>query len=247
MKSLARKDMDVVILCGGRGHRFKEFTDAVPKPLIPIGGRPILWHIMRYYEDFGFRNFILCLGYMGNEIRTYFGGENARRWNITFAETGLDTNTGGRIKKIEKHVAGNVFMATYGDGLSDLDLGALLDFHRSQERLATLTAVRPHSAFGIVHIDAENLISAFEEKPVLDHWINGGFFVFNRGIFSYLEENDVLEKRPFVKLAQERQLSAFKFKGFWKCMDTYKDNLELNDLWSKGQSPWARWLEKEKP
>jgi len=233
MKSPAKKDMKVVILCGGRGHRFKEYTDAVPKPLIPIGERPILWHIMRYYEDFGFRNFILCLGYMGNEIRNYFTEENRRHWTITFAETGLDTNTGGRIKKIEKLIHEDVFLATYGDGLSDLDLGALLDFHRAQGRIATLTSVRPHSPFGVVHIDADGLVSAFEEKPVLDHWINGGFFVFNRGIFGYLDENDVLEKKPFIRLAQERQLAAFKFKGFWKCMDTYKDNLELNDLWTK--------------
>jgi glucose-1-phosphate cytidylyltransferase len=247
MKNPARKDMRVAILCGGRGHRFREFTDAAPKPLIPIGGRPILWHIMRYYEDFGFRRFVLCLGYMGNEIRTYFTGENARGWDITFADTGLDTHTGGRIKKIEKHIHEDVFLATYGDGLADIDLGALLEFHRRKGRIATLTSVRPHSPFGLVHIDAESLVSSFEEKPVLDHWINGGFFVFNRRIFDYIEENDVLEKKPFVRLAQEKELAAFKFKGFWKCMDTYKDHLELNDLWTRGQSPWARWLKKEKP
>jgi len=127
-------------------------------------------------------------------------------------------------------------MATYGDGLSDLDLGALLDFHREKGCVATLTSVRPHSPFGLVHIDAENMVSSFEEKPVLDHWINGGFFVFDRRIFDYIEENDVLEKKPFVRLAQERELAAFKFKGFWKCMDTYKDHLELNDLWTKGRA-----------
>jgi glucose-1-phosphate cytidylyltransferase len=247
MKTPAPRDMQVVILCGGRGTRFKELTDNVPKPLIPIGGKPILWHIMRTYEEFGFRRFVLCLGYKGQDIRSYFGGENARNWDITFADTGLDTNTGGRIKKVEKHIREDVFLATYGDGLSDLDLGELLAFHRRQGRLATLTAVRPHSAFGILHIDKDGGVESFEEKPILDHWINGGFFVFQRKIFDYLEESDVLEKKPFVRLAQEGQLSAYKYNGFWKCMDTYKDNLELNGLWTGGRGPWARWLKKETP
>jgi len=245
MKALNKKDMQVAILCGGRGLRFKEYTDAMPKPLVPIGGRPLLWHIMRYYEEFGFRKFVLCLGYMGNEIKNYFTDDNPRKWTITFADTGLETNTGGRIKKIEKHIGGDVFMATYGDGLSEIDLDELVEFHRAKGRIATLTSVRPHSTFGLVHIDGEGLVTSFDEKPILDHWINGGFFVFDRKIFGYLDENDVLEKKPFVRLAQERQLAAFKFKGFWKCLDTYKDHQEFNDLWTKGNSPWARWLDKE--
>jgi glucose-1-phosphate cytidylyltransferase len=237
--------MKVVILCGGKGLRYKEYTHAAPKPLVPVGERPILWHIMRYYEHFGFRNFVLCLGYLGNEIKTYFNGGDHRKWNIVFADTGLDTNTGGRIKKIERYIQEETFLATYGDGLSDLDLDELLAFHRSRKRLATITTVRPHSTFGLVHIDAEGLVQSFDEKPVLDHWINGGFFVFQRGVFKYLKEDDILEKRPFVKLAEDGQMAAFKHKGFWKCMDTYKDHLELNDLWDKGRSPWAKWLEKE--
>jgi len=232
----------VVILCGGAGHRFKGYIDDIPKPMIKIGEKPILWHIMKYYEYYGFRDFVLCLGHMGNEIRNYFRDE--RSWNVTFADTGLGTNTGGRVKRIEKHIKEDIFLVTYGDGLSDVDINRLIKFHRSKDKIATITCVRPHSPFGMVNIEKNGLVSAFDEKPLLNQWINGGFFVFDRRIFEYLHDNDILEKEPFVRLVNKKELAAYKFRGFWRCMDTYKDHLVLNELWDQGDPLWAKWLKK---
>jgi len=231
--------MKTAILCGGEGTRLREHTNSIPKPMVMIGDKPILWHIMKIYAHYGFNDFILCLGYKGDVIKDYF--KNDENWNITFADTGLKTNTGGRIRRVEKYIEDDTFFATYGDGLSNIDLNDLLEYHRSKDKVATLTAVKPLSPFGMLEIDSNNLVADFKEKPVLDHWINSGFFVFNVGVFDYINENDVLEKEVFERLAKDNNLSAYKHTGFWKCMDTYKDNLELNRMWESNQARWAVW------
>src|SRR3989338_4193721 len=235
--------MKTVILCGGMGTRLKELTQSIPKPLVEIGGKPILCHIMKIYSHYGFNDFILCLGYKGEMIKDYFKDNNNKepRWNIIFEDTGDKTNTGGRIKKIEQHIHDEIFFATYGDGLASINLNELLDFHKEKNTIATITCVNPLSQFGIVEIDEEGKITRFKEKPLLSQWINGGFFVFSKDIFKYLNENDILEKEPFEKLAGEKQISAFKFKGFWSCMDTYKDTQTLNEMWHKGKPEWLIW------
>ncbi len=230
--------MKTVILCGGKGTRMKEFTNSIPKPMVCVGDKPILWHIMKLYSHFGFDEFILCLGYKGERIKEYFEESD---WDIIFADTGEDTNTGGRIKKIEKYITEDTFFATYGDGLANIDIRKLLDFHLKHGKIATLTAVQPYSQFGILEMNGSGIIMNFKEKPRLNNWINGGFFVFNRKVFRYLDENDVLEKKPFELLAAEKQLMAYKHKDFWECMDTYKDNVELNEMWSNNKAKWAVW------
>jgi glucose-1-phosphate cytidylyltransferase len=233
--------MKTVILCGGRGTRLGEHGATIPKALIEIGGRPILWHLLKFYAHQGFNDFILCLGFLGDEIKGYFI-EHQNEFNITFVDTGLNTNTGGRIKRIEHLVDNETFFTTYGDGLSDLNLKKLSDFHQSHKRLATLTAVHPHSNFGVMKLDNESAVVEFQEKPRLKEWINGGFFVFNRKVFDYLEEDSILERDPLERLANERQLIAYQHTGFWKCMDTYKDNMEFNQLWDTKQAAWKIWL-----
>lgn len=232
-------NIEVVILCGGKGTRMGESTKFIPKPMIKIGRKPILWHIMKIYSYWGFNNFILCLGYKGNKIKEYF--RDSKKWNISFVDTGLYTNTGGRIKKIEKYIKGKTFFATYGDGLSDVNLYKLFKYHKEKNRVATLTAVKPLSQFGIMELRADGLVTKFKEKPTLDYWVNGGFFVFEKDIFSSLGENDVLEKEPFIKLIKKNNIAAYKHKGFWECMDTYKDNLELNNMWKTRKARWAIW------
>lgn len=212
----------------------------LPKALIPIGSRPIIWHIMKYYAYFGFNEFILCLGYKGKDIIRYFKKE--KEFKITFLDTGIEANTGERLKKAGKFIKADTFFTTYGDGLSNLNLKALVRFYLRHKKLATLTAVRPHSSFGIVGIDSRtNLITHFDEKPLLDHWINGGFFIFNKGIFKYIKNKDMLEHDTFGRLVQNGQLCAYRYSGFWECMDTYKDNLKLNELWGKHKAPWSLW------
>ena len=230
--------MKTVILCGGKSIRMG--VDSPPKALIKIGKKPILWHIMRYYSSYGFRDFIICLGYKGNYIRKYFKG--SKEFNINFVDTGLETNTGGRIKKIERYINEENFFATYGDGLSDLDLKRLYRFHLEHKKVATITAVKPRSQFGIMSIDPKTeLVEQFEEKPILDYWVNGGFFVFSRDVFKYLREDDILEKETFSRLLAKNSICAFKHRGFWMCMDTYKDNQKLNEIWNKGETPWKKW------
>lgn len=230
--------MQVVILCGGKGRRMG--NEELPKPLFTIGGKPILWHIMHIYAYYGFKNFILCLGYKGNKIKDYFS--KLREWDIKFVDTGLETNTGGRIKKAQNYINSDAFFATYGDGLADINLHKLFNFYKANHKTAVLTAVKPYSPFGIMGIDAHsNIVTYFEEKPILDHWINGGFFIFNKGIFKYIKDNDTLEKDTFTRIVKDRNLSAYKHQGFWVCMDTYKDNLRLNQLWHAGKAPWALW------
>jgi glucose-1-phosphate cytidylyltransferase len=230
--------MQTVILCGGKGTRMGQDLEGLPKALIPIGDKPIIWHIMKYYSCFGFNDFILCLGYKGSDIISYF--KNKKEFKIRFLDTGIETNTGGRIKIAERLIKEEVFLATYGDGLSDVKIKSLLKFHKEHKKTATLTAVRPRSTFGIAGIDSKtSVITHFQEKPLLDHWINGGFFVFNRSIFSYLKPGDVLESDTFKRLVRNRELLAYKHKGFWECMDTYKDNLRLNELWLANKAPWS--------
>ena len=228
--------MRVVILCGGKGTRMGD--NALPKVLVPIGQRPILWHLMNLYSRQGFNDFIACLGYKGNEIKKF--APPSTQVQIKFVNTGLATHTGERIKKIEPLMKEASFFATYGDGLADIDLKKLLKFHKSHKKIATITVVKPRSPFGRVETDPRtHVVTRFKEKPALDHWINGGFFVFNREIFDYLKAGDILETHTFGRLVEDRQLCAFEHQGFWKCMDTYKDNLELNELWKKGKAPWG--------
>ncbi|MBI4240673.1 MAG: glucose-1-phosphate cytidylyltransferase [Candidatus Rokubacteria bacterium] len=258
--------MPVVILCGGKGTRLKEQTDMIPKPLIEIGGKPILWHIMKLYSHHGFNHFILCLGYLSEKIKEFFmqyndwrrsdlrvelGGpgdvqverlsRNTEHWSIVFAETGEETNTGGRIKRIQRYIRGDEFLATYGDGVADIDLGRLLMYHREKGKVGTVSVLHPVSGYGILDFEPDHTIVQFQEKPRLDIWINGGFFVFHRRIFEYLTDDCILEKEPFERLAKERQLAAYPHPGFWASMDTYKDFQELNRLWVPGNAPWKVW------
>ena len=233
--------MQVVILCGGKGERLREHTEVIPKPLVDIGGKPILWHIMKIYSYYGYNNFILCLGYMGEKIKNYFNRNNSENWNIEFVDTGLDTNTGGRIKKIEKYIKTEDFLATYADALSDISIKKIIEYHKKQGKIATMTCVKLRSNFGIVGINKDNVVVGFKEKPFMDMWINGGFFVFNKKIFNYLEENSILESSPMEQLAEDRQLVAYKYNGFWEGMDTYKDTRMLNEVFDKGQAKWVVW------
>ena len=258
--------MKTVILCGGRGTRLGEHGLNIPKALIEIGGKPVLWHLMKFYAQHGLNDFILCLGYLGDSIKRYFldqqwldndftlqmksSGEyellnhriSRENWRITFVDTGLETNTGGRIKRIQDYIGEDeTFCVTYGDGLAKVDLRALLAYHQAHGKLATLTAVNPRSQFGLLKLDDNNAVMEFQEKPVLREWINGGFFVFNRGIFDYLQDDSILEREPFEYLARDQQIMAYQQRGFWKCLDTYKDHLEFNQLWDEGKAEWKLW------
>lgn len=232
----------VAILCGGKGMRMG--SEDLPKPLFKVGGEPILWHIMKIYNSFGCKNFILLLGYKKEKIIEYF--KNNKEWNIKFLDTGLNTNTGGRIKRAQELIKSDFFFATYGDGLANLNLRDVFNFHLRHKKIATLTSVRPYSPFGIMSIDSHtNIITHFQEKPVLDHWVNGGFFIFSQEVFRYIKADDVLERDTLIRLTKNRELVAYKHNGFWECMDTYKDNLLLNQLWNSDKAPWAFWLKKK--
>lgn len=263
--------LNVVILCGGAGTRLREETEYRPKPMVTIGDKPILWHIMKGYSSFGFNDFILCLGYKGNVIRNYFlnydvlnsditvqlGTKEIRshatfhdehNWRITLAETGLHTMTGGRVKRIEKYIGGDTFMLTYGDGVADINISDLLRFHHEKGRIATITGVHPMARFGDLSL-AGDLAGAFREKPhIRDGWINGGFFVFNSKMFDYLEGDDcVLEREPLERLAADGQLAVYRHDSYWQCMDTFRDMELLNTEWARGNPPWALWLSEQHP
>jgi glucose-1-phosphate cytidylyltransferase len=257
----------VVILCGGQGTRLREETEYRPKPLVEVGGRPILWHIMKLFAHHGFHDFVLCLGYRGNMIKehflsyeamnndfticlgrqnriTYHGAHREQDFHVTLAETGLETMTGGRVKRVEKYVEDDDFIVTYGDGVADLDVGALVDFHRAHGHLATVTTVRPTSRFGILDVGDEGKVRRFAEKPQLEGWASAGFFVFNRRVFDYLGADDcVLEREPLERLAKEGELIAFRHSGFFFAMDTYREYKYLNELWATGKAPWKVWQE----
>ena len=236
------QDVPVAILCGGRGTRLQEKTVDIPKPLVEIGGRPIVWHVVQLYAAQGFRRFILLTGYKGELIESF---AQAADWpddvEVQCVDTGLDTQTGGRIKLAGPILGGRRFCATYADGVADLDLDALMTYHEAHGDLATMTVVRPELQFGVTEIDGDGRVSGFQEKPRSDHWINGGFFVFEPGVLDYLSESSVLERAPLESLATDGALHAFRHTGFWDCMDTYKDAVTLNDLWASGTPPWKVW------
>jgi glucose-1-phosphate cytidylyltransferase len=256
----------VVILCGGEGTRLREETEYKPKPMVTIGGFPVLWHIMKAYSHYGYNEFVLCLGYKGDMIKQFFLTHELMHndftirtrdrakdivhkekqlddWAITFADTGLKSMTGSRIKRIEKYVDTDDFFLTYGDGLSSLNIPDELKFHRKMGTTATLTAVHPHSKLGLIKPGKNGLVETFVEKPVLYDYVNGGFYVFKKDIFDRLDtdESCVLETKPFEGLVREKQLSMYKHEGFWYAMDTYKDYLELNKMWDEGKRPWKIW------
>jgi len=232
--------MKTVILCGGRGTRLGEHGRSVPKALVKIGGEPILGHLLDIYSHHGVDDFILCLGFLGEEIRKHFSG-NAGTQNINFVDTGQDTNTGGRLLQVRELVADDeLFCVTYGDGLADVNISELIAFHRSHGKTATVTAVHPYSNFGLMEIEEDSSVARFREKPRLNEWINGGFFVFDRRIFDYLDSNSTLEREPFEALSAKGEMMAYRHAGFWKCMDTFKDSLEFEQLWLDG-APWKTW------
>jgi glucose-1-phosphate cytidylyltransferase len=232
-------DEPVVILCGGRGTRLREATQTIPKPLVEIGGRPILWHVIRIYAHQGFRRFVLCLGHKG-ELIDEFVRNNGLPEGLTIdcVQTGEETPTGGRIARVRERLGDGRFCVTYADGVADIDLGALLDFHRAHGALATMTVVRPRLQYGVARLNGEGVVEGFEEKPQFEGWINGGFFCFEHGVLDYLEEDSTLERQPLERLAADGQLRAYRHTGFWDCMDTYKDAILLNDLWAAGRAPW---------
>jgi glucose-1-phosphate cytidylyltransferase len=256
----------VVILCGGQGTRLKEETEYRPKPLVEVGGRPILWHIMKLYAHHGFREFVLCLGYRGNMIKEYFlnyeamnndftiqlgrdsrvqylGRHEEQDYSVTLADTGLDTMTGARVKRVERFIDGDTFMVTYGDGLSDLNIRELVGFHRKHGRLATVTTMRPVSRFGLLGLAADGRVEDFREKPQVNGWASAGYFVFQRRVLDYLGSDDgcILEREPLEKLSRDGQLVAFRHEGFFYAMDTFREYLHLQELWNSGRPPWTVW------
>jgi glucose-1-phosphate cytidylyltransferase len=257
----------VVILCGGQGTRLREETEFRPKPLVEVGGRPILLHIMKLYAYYGFNDFVLCLGYRGNMIKEHFlnyeamnndftvnlgakreihihGSHGEDGFRVTLADTGLDSMTGKRIKAIQKYVDGDTFMVTYGDGVSNVNIKELLAFHNSHGRIGTVTTHRPISRFGVLDVDPHgSVVTGFNEKPRLDGWVNIGFFVFDRRVFDYLSDDPscVLEQEPLQNLARDGQLVAYRHEGFFFAMDTFREFKYLNDLWDRGSAPWQVW------
>ncbi|MEI9919609.1 MAG: glucose-1-phosphate cytidylyltransferase [Bacteroidota bacterium] len=256
--------MKVVLLAGGFGTRISEETDHKPKPMVEIGGRPILWHIMKIYAHYGFTEFVVCLGYKGYVIKEYFANyflhqsdvtidmakneltwhqSQAEPWKVTLIDTGLETMTGGRIKRVQ-HVVGNEpFMLTYGDGLANIDIKTLLDFHKSHGKYCTVTSVQPVGRWGALNLDDNDSVLSFQEKPKGDGaWVNGGFFVCQPEVFGYIDgDADVWEKKPLENLANDMQLTAFKHGGFWKPMDTLRDKIELEAMWSARKAEWKTW------
>jgi len=230
--------MEVVILCGGKGTRLSEYTEQIPKPLIEIGGKPVLLHLMEMYNYFGFKDFVLCLGYKGEKIKEYF--ENNSLFNIEFVDTDIDSNKAERVMKIKSHIKGDDFFVAYGDDLSDVDINALLKFHYKNKKVVTLTAIDLMSQFGILEINEISEVTSFREKPKLDYLMNGGFYVFNKNIFDYIKKGYDLEKETFEDLAKKKLICAFYHKGFWKSMNTLKDVIELNDMFSRGIAPWIK-------
>jgi len=258
--------MKVVILAGGFGTRLSEETELKPKPMVEIGGKPILWHIMKIYSHFGFNDFIICLGYKGYMIKEYFANyfihnsdlaidlssnnikvhnSHCEPWKVTLVDTGLNTQTGGRLKRVQKYIGEERFMATYGDGVGDINIKELLEFHKKHGKYATVTAVQPSGRFGALNLDERDNIISFEEKPKGDKtWVNGGFFVLEPQIFEYIKGDETLwEREPLENLSKDNQLVAYKHYGFWRPMDTLRDKRELEALWNSGSPPWKIWHE----
>jgi len=256
--------MKVVILAGGRGTRLTEETTIKPKPMVEIGGHPIVWHIMKGYAHFGFKDFVLALGYKGDVIKDYFVRYQAANsditvdlkagrvtyeqespvdWRVSLIDTGESTETGGRLHRLAPRIRPDgTFMMTYGDGVSDINLKSLLEFHRKHGRLATVTAVRPPARYGTMRFDGDQVVE-FQEKPQTgEGWINGGFYIFEPGVLDYIPEDyTILERAPLERLAQDGQLMAYRHEGFWQCMDTVRDKVRLETLWESGSPPWRLW------
>jgi len=267
LSTMGDKSSKVVILCGGQGTRLKEETEFRPKPMVDVGGRPLLWHIMKIHAHQGFSDFVLALGFKGHVIRDFFlnyrrqtsdltisygQGDRADEvvlhsesdvggWKVTLADTGELTNTGGRISRLRSHLQDSTFLMTYGDGVADIDLHALLAHHRQSGRLATVTGLRAQSRFGVLEQDGEGGVARFREKPRLDSWISGGFFVLEPGVLDYLDDDCVFEQEPLRRLADDGQLAVYNHSGFWKSIDTYREYLEINRMWAQGDRPWATW------
>ena len=256
--------MKVVILAGGYGTRLAEATDLIPKPMVEVGGRPILWHIMKIYSHFGFNDFVILLGFKGYLIKEYFANyylhqndisfnletnstellsNSSEPWRVTLLDTGADTMTGGRIKRAQAHIGNEPFLLSYGDGVANVDLRKLVDFHRKQGATATLTAIQPEARFGNLNIGNNGRIGDFSEKPKTESvCITGGFFVMEPAIFNYLDgDSCILEQGPLQTLVSENSLAAFHHHGFWQCMDTLRDNKKLNQIWNEGKAPWKIW------
>jgi glucose-1-phosphate cytidylyltransferase len=256
--------MKAVILAGGLGTRISEETHLKPKPMIEIGGKPILWHILKLYSHYGINEFIICCGYKGYVIKEYFANyflhmsdvtfhmklntmevhhQKAEPWQVTLVDTGEATMTGGRLRRVQPYVGDETFCFTYGDGVADVDIGALIAFHQQQKRLATLTAVQPPGRYGALQLESEGSVHGFQEKPEGDGgWINGGFFVLEPKVIDLIEGDGITwEQEPLKALAEDGQLSAYHHKGFWQPMDTLRDRMHLEDLWQTGKAPWKRW------
>lgn len=255
--------MKVVILAGGLGTRLSEETVVRPKPMVEIGGKPILWHIMKLYSHYGFNDFVICLGFKGYVIKEYFSNyflhmsdvtfdmrsnsmevhqKYAEPWKVTLVDTGADSMTGGRVRRVASYLDGT-FMLTYGDGVADVDITSLLEFHRRHGKAATVTSTQPSGRFGALNLDSAGNVSSFQEKPAGDGaWINGGFFVLEPSVLDYIDrDGTVFEKEPLEGLARDQQLVAYKHSGFWQPMDTLRDKILLEDLWSSGKAPWKLW------
>jgi glucose-1-phosphate cytidylyltransferase len=262
--------MKVVLFCGGLGTRLKEFSETIPKPMVEIGYRPIIWHLMKYYAYYGHKDFILCLGYRGDYIKKYFlnydeclsndfvlaeGGQKVylynsdiSQWTITFVDTGLNSNIGQRLKAVQRHLdSEEVFLANYTDGLCDLDLNRYLEFFYEQDKVASFLAARPSQSFHQVFFEPDGLVTGFKAIDEGDFWINGGFFVFKKEIFSYMEDGEELVVEPFQRLIHHKQLVAYRNNGFWACMDTFKEKKLFDELYARGQMPWAVWEEETNP
>lgn len=261
--------MKVVILAGGLGTRLSEETRLVPKPMVEIGGKPILWHIMKIYSYYGFNDFVILTGYKSHVIKDYFvhyyqqysditvdmsnnsveiHKMQTEPWKVTMLYTGQNTMTGGRIKKAQEYIGNEPFMLTYGDGVADIDVNELIKCHKESEKYCTLTSVKPTGKFGALNIEKDGTINSFQEKPDGDgNWINGGFMVCEPQVFDYIQEGDktIFERAPLENLAKDGQLNAYKHKGFWRPMDTLKDKNDLTEMWQSEQAPWAKWLNKE--
>jgi glucose-1-phosphate cytidylyltransferase len=256
--------MKVVLLAGGLGTRLSEETGVKPKPMVEVGGMPILWHIMKIYSSYGFNEFIVCLGYKGYVIKEYFANyflhksdvtidlknngltihdSQAEPWKITLVDTGDSSMTGGRIKRIQQHINNETFMFTYGDGLGDVNIAELLEFHKKRNKICTVTSVQPSGRFGALNILDDDQVHSFMEKPKGDgSWINGGYFVCEPQVFDYIEgDNTIWEQDPMEKLASDGQMVAYKHHNFWRPMDTLKDKFDLNDMWNANQAPWKIW------
>lgn len=256
--------LPVVLLAGGLGTRMREETEYKPKPMVEVGGRPVIWHIMKNFSGFNLNDFIVCTGYKGHIIKEYFlnylafnhdfrvtlnhkdnvailDENRSENWSVTVADTGETTMTGGRVNKVKKYIGNNRFIVTYGDGLADVDIKKLVHFHKSHGKIATVTTVKPLSRFGVMDIDSDGTVIQFREKPQVDDWINIGFFVFEPQIFDYLDDYCVLEQQPLSALVRDQQLMAFQHDGFWQPMDTYRESLLLNGLWDTQEAPWKNW------